>query len=96
MKTHHGRMAPSLAPSRGITAAGLFASVLALLATSTGAAAGTTERVSVDGAGNQGNNYSAAPALSADGRVRGLPFVGHQPGARGHQRAAGRVRSRPG
>jgi hypothetical protein len=52
MKTRHGRMAPSLAPSRRIAAAGLFASVLALPTTSTGAAAGTTERVSVDGAGN--------------------------------------------
>ena len=32
------------------------------------AAAGDTERVSVDGAGNQGNDVAADPAISADGR----------------------------
>src|SRR5438876_12351552 len=38
------------------------------LAAPTGAAAGTTERVSMDSAGNEGNGGSGGPAISADGR----------------------------
>src|SRR5205814_1791467 len=55
-------------------AVGLLTGVLALLAVPASAAAGTTERVSVDSAGNQGNGYPRPwtthldLALSADGR----------------------------
>src|SRR5437762_5568898 len=68
MTTEHVRTAPALAFSWRITAVGLLASVLALLATLAGASAGTTERVSVASDGTQGNSPSQLPALSADGR----------------------------
>jgi Tol biopolymer transport system component len=53
--------------SRSLTMS-VLAGVLALLATPAGASAQTTERVSVDSAGNEGNGYSLSAALSADGR----------------------------
>src|SRR6266480_1541473 len=54
--------------SRMVAAVGLLSGVLAVLATPTGASAGTTERVSVNSAGNEVHGSSARPALSADGR----------------------------
>jgi Tol biopolymer transport system component len=60
--------------ARRIAAVGLLTGVLALLAVPASAAAGTTERVSVDSAGNQENGYPRPwtthldLALSADGR----------------------------
>ena len=68
MTTDDVRTSPALASSRRIAAVGLLAGVLALLAAPTGAAAGTTERVSMDSAGNEGNGGSGGPAISADGR----------------------------
>src|SRR5205823_7255077 len=47
---------------------GVLAGALALLATPARASAGTTERVSVDSAGNEGNGGSGGTAISADGR----------------------------
>ena len=53
----------------GVTAALTFLTgILALLAMPGIAPAGTTERVSVDGAGNQGDSLSSEAAISADGR----------------------------
>ena len=69
MMTEHVRKFPSRAAWRRIVTVGLFAGVLALLATPAGAAAGTTERVSVASDGTQGNSPSRIPAISADGRV---------------------------
>src|SRR3989442_15756675 len=46
----------------------LFGGVLAPLAMPAGASSGTTERVSVDSAGTQGNAGSSQPSISADGR----------------------------
>jgi Tol biopolymer transport system component len=61
------RTFPSLVSSRRIAAVGLLAGVLALLAPPAGA--GTTERVSVDSAGNEGNSFVQRNAsISADGR----------------------------
>ena len=60
--------------ARRIATVGLLTGVLALLAVPASAAAGTTERVSVDSAGNQENGYPRPwtthldLALSADGR----------------------------
>ena len=51
-----------------VAAVGVLAGALALLATPARASAGTTERVSVDSAGNAANASSGAPAISADGR----------------------------
>ena len=51
-----------------VAAVGVLAGALALLATPARASAGTTERVSVDSAGNAANAYSQQPAISADGR----------------------------
>src|SRR5437867_824550 len=54
---------------RMIAAVGLLLTgVLAPLATPAGASPGTTERVSVDSAGTQGNSFSLDPSISADGR----------------------------
>ena len=58
----------SLARVARVAAVGVLAGALALLAAPVGASAGTTERVSVDSAGNQGNRGGGAPSLSADGR----------------------------
>src|SRR5256885_14286605 len=58
----------SLARVASVAAVGVLAGALALLAAPVGASAGTTERVSVDSAGNQGNRGGGAPSLSADGR----------------------------
>jgi WD40 repeat protein len=69
MTTENARTPSSLALARRILAVGLFAGVLALLATPPGASAQTTERVSVDSAGNEANGESRfRPAISADGR----------------------------
>src|SRR5437660_12238696 len=58
----------SLARVASVAAVGVLAGALALLSAPVGASAGTTERVSVDSAGNQGNRGGGAPSLSADGR----------------------------
>src|SRR2546425_10236145 len=58
----------SLARVASVAAVGVLAGALALLAAPVGGSAGTTERVSVDSAGNQGNRGGGAPSLSADGR----------------------------
>ena len=58
----------SLARVASVAAVEVLAGALALLAAPVGASAGTTERVSVDSAGNQGNRGGGAPSLSADGR----------------------------
>jgi Tol biopolymer transport system component len=69
MTTENARTSPSFAPASRIAAVGLLAGVLAfLLATPTDASAQTTERVSVDSAGTQGNGSSILAAISADGR----------------------------
>jgi Tol biopolymer transport system component len=60
--------------SRVIAAVGVLQAVLALLATSAGAFPGTTERVSVNSAGNQSigpsfaGPFASPPSISADGR----------------------------
>ena len=50
----------------------------------------TTERVSVDSAGNQANGQSSGganrPSISADGRFVAFRSFAFQPRARGHQR----------
>jgi Tol biopolymer transport system component len=79
MTPENARTRPSLAPSRRIAVVGLLAGVLALLAMPVGALAGTTERVSVDSAGNEWRGVrsntpdpywfsESRPAISADGR----------------------------
>ena len=69
MTTEHVRTAPALAFSWRITAVGLLASVLALLATPAAASAQTTERVSVASDGTQGNFPSYAGAIIAGGQA---------------------------
>src|SRR5437660_1771357 len=54
--------------ARTITAVGALAGALALPAPPARAFLGTTERVSVDSAGNQADGESSSPAISADGR----------------------------
>src|SRR5437762_9436234 len=77
MTTDDARPSPSLAASRKILAVGLLAGVVALVTTPAGASAGTTERVSVDSAGNEqigsveqigGVGELDWVSLSADGR----------------------------
>ncbi len=70
MTTEHMCTAPALESSRKIAAVGLFATVLALLATPAGAQSGATELVSVDSAGRQGSGpqYLPPSVISADGR----------------------------
>ena len=52
---------------RMIAIIGFLVGILALLQTPAAALAGTTERVSVDNAGNQGNAASSGDGISADG-----------------------------
>src|SRR5437879_5881268 len=70
MTSEHARTFRALRPSRGITAVGLVASLLTLLASPAGAF--ITERVSVDSAGIPGNGQSGSDigsiSISADGR----------------------------
>ena len=47
---------------------------------------GTTERVSVDSGGAQGNGDSFDPSISADGRYVAFYELRHQPRRRGHER----------
>src|SRR5437016_1427884 len=68
MTTEHTRMFPANPSACAIAAVGLLASFLAVLAAPAGVSAGTTERVSVDSDGNEGNGISNFPALSPDGR----------------------------
>ena len=68
MTTEHTRMFPANPSACAIAAVGLLASFLAVLAAPAGVSAGTTERVSVDSAGNEGNGHSLNAAISADGR----------------------------
>src|SRR5436190_13803833 len=68
MTTEHTRMFPAHPSACAIAAVGLLASFLAVLAAPAGVSAGTTERVSVDSAGNEGNGHSLNAAISADGR----------------------------
>src|SRR5206468_12611769 len=49
---------------------------------------GTTQRVSVDSAGNQGNTHIPRPALSADGRVVAFLPLRPQPAPADGSRAA--------
>src|SRR5438132_1229672 len=56
----------SLARVASVAAVGVLAGALALLAAPVGASAGTTERVSVDSAGNQGDGGSGSVGTSAD------------------------------
>jgi len=53
---------------RMIAIIGFLVGILALLQTPAAALAGTTERVSVDNAGNQGNAASSGDGISGDGR----------------------------
>ena len=53
---------------RMIAIIGFLVGILALLQTPAAALAGTTERVSVDNAGNQGNAGSSGVGISGDGR----------------------------
>ena len=47
---------------------------------------GTTERVSVDSGGAQGNGDSYYPSISADGRYVAFESRATQPRRRGHER----------
>src|SRR5438046_9981123 len=83
MTTEHVCTAPVLESSRRIAAVGLLAGVLALLATPASASAGTTERVSVDSAGNQQNgsfpfcSFSRyRSSMSVEGRFVGFESDG--------------------
>jgi hypothetical protein len=53
---------------RGVGAAVLLAGVLTFSVTPAGAFPGETTRVSVDSAGNEGNNFSIGSSISANGR----------------------------
>jgi len=73
MKAEDAHTSPLPALARRILAVGLLAGVLVLLATPTGASAQTTERVSVDSAGNEQigpppDGPTPPPSISADGR----------------------------
>ena len=68
MTTEHTRMFPAHPSACAIAAVGLLASFLAVLAAPAGVSAGTTERVSVDSAGNEANRGSDGPSISANGR----------------------------
>jgi len=74
---------------RMVAAVGLLlAGVLAPLATPAGASPGTTERMSVDSAGTQGdgNSLGTRTALSADGRFVAFHSVATNLVPGGHQR----------
>ncbi len=71
--TEHMCTAPALESSRKIAVVGLLVGVLALLATPAAASAQTTERVSVDSAGNEQigpppDGPTPPPSISANGR----------------------------
>src|SRR5215211_4834069 len=54
--------------TRRLVALWLTGCGMLISASSALAASGTTERISIDGAGNQGDSASFAPAISTDGR----------------------------
>ena len=80
MTTEDARTSPSLTLARRIAALGLLASILAVLAPPAGA--GTTERVSVDSAGNQVYRGSSGPPGHTSECIRRH----HRAGQRGQRR----------